>query len=104
MPDDNLTSRDTAAIALLEESQWPRLFSFPNSMATTQEQLDEVNAAISRILTKGQSHGTQTRSFEDARLAELFAERQRLEEKLAGEELEDSSSGGGRGYIVPEYQ
>ena len=73
-------------------------------MATTQEQLDEVNAAISRILGKGQAHGTATRSFEDARLSELFEERARLEEKLSGETIEDASSGGGRGYIVPEYQ
>jgi hypothetical protein len=50
-------------------------------MATTQEQLDEVNAAISQAL-KAQEMGIGSRRHRMPDIDKLFKERDRLEQKL----------------------
>lgn len=52
---------------------------------TAQQQLNEVNAAITSILTKGQSHSAEGRSSTRADLAQLFKERTRLQTAVARE-------------------
>lgn len=54
-------------------------------MATTQEQLDEVNAAITKILTGAQEVRTLNSQVRRANLNDLLGERARLEAKLASE-------------------
>lgn len=52
---------------------------------TTQDQLDQVNAAITAILSGAQEYRIGTRTIRRAELSALFAERQRLENSLAEE-------------------
>ncbi|MHC4249726.1 MAG: hypothetical protein ACYS9X_11425 [Planctomycetota bacterium] len=57
-------------------------------MATTAEQLAEVEAAISAVHTDGvQSRSNAGRAYDGLPLAELYKERERLEAKLRAEEL-----------------
>jgi len=53
---------------------------------TTRIQLDEINAAISAILSGAQSYKIGSRSITKANLDTLIKERQRLEYKLAAEQ------------------
>lgn len=50
---------------------------------TTQEQLDQINAAIGAILTGAQEYRIGSRWLRRADLQFLFAERRRLESALA---------------------
>lgn len=50
---------------------------------TYQEQLEEVQAAITAVLTRGQSHDTNGRSFSRADLAELRRMENDLRRKVA---------------------
>ena len=52
---------------------------------TIQEQLDQVNGAISAILAGAQEYRIGTRSLRRADLQVLFAERKRLEAAVADE-------------------
>lgn len=52
---------------------------------TTQEQLDQVNAAISAILGGAQEYWVGTRRIRRGDLSVMMAERRRLEAKLADE-------------------
>jgi len=52
---------------------------------TTQQQLDEINTAITAILTGAQEYNVGTRKVRKADLNFLTVERQRLEQKLQGE-------------------
>ena len=52
---------------------------------TTQQQLDEINTAITTILTGAQEYNIGTRKVRKADLNFLTVERQRLEQKLQGE-------------------
>lgn len=59
-------------------------------MATTQQQLDEINSAISAILTGAQEYQVGQRRVRKADLNFLLAERTRLERKLF---IEDNDGG-----------
>ncbi len=52
---------------------------------TTQEQLDQVNTAIAAITGGAQEYSIGNRRIRRGDLRELFAERSRLEAKLADE-------------------
>ncbi len=52
---------------------------------TTQEQLDQVNAAISAILGGAQEYRIGTRNLRRADLSVLFQERTKLEAALASQ-------------------
>jgi hypothetical protein len=67
---------------------------------TTQEQLDELQAAKTRILTTGQAYTADGLQMTRANLSDITAEIARLERKLA-QEARAGFSGGGLGYGVP---
>lgn len=52
---------------------------------TTQEQLDEINAAVTAVLTGAQEYKIGWRTVRRADLPGLLKERQRLEDKLTKE-------------------
>jgi hypothetical protein len=62
---------------------------------TTQEQLDAVNVAITKILTEGQEYSLSELKIKRPMLADLYSERNRLESKLASED--------GNGVFVAEF-
>lgn len=56
---------------------------------TTEEQLNEINMAISAITNGGEEYQISNRRLRRAPLSVLLAERQRLENKLAAEQGKD---------------
>jgi hypothetical protein len=53
---------------------------------TTQEQLDQINAAITAIESGAQSYQIGNRQLTRANIYHLYRERERLEKKLAREQ------------------
>lgn len=67
---------------------------------TTQEQLDELQTAKTRILTQGQAYTADGLQMTRADLGEITKEIERLERKLAQEKRAGFAQGG-IGYGVP---
>lgn len=67
---------------------------------TTQEQLDELQTAKTKILTHGQAYTADGLQMTRANLADITAEIARLERKLAIE-TRGGFAQGGLGYGVP---